>query len=361
MKVQRIRLPESDLVSWMVLDNSYLPIQPIQNYLTYLENIEKSPNTVRNYAHHLKLFFEFLESSSLTWTQVDLKDIAEFIYWLRSPEPGVTALLEQESKRSERTVNLIISAVSSFYEYQRCLGEVPDLPLYRYQMQPRKYKNFLYHISKSKPVKNSKLKLKERKHLPETLTQSQVIQLIDACENIRDKFLIQLLYETGMRIGQALGLRHEDIISWDNEIQIVPRLNNINGARAKTNQVNRLTVSMELMGLYTEYLVQELNDIDSDYVFVNLFQGEIGKPMNYSSVLSLFKRLSKKVEFDIHAHMLRHTHATELIRNGMGLEWVQKRLGHASVQTTIDTYTHLSHEDLKPQLESFLERNRKDK
>ena len=49
-------------------------------------------------------------------------------------------------------------------------------------------------------------------------------QLVSACNLRRDKFLICLLYETGMRIGQALGLRHSDIRSWDNEIDIVPLL-----------------------------------------------------------------------------------------------------------------------------------------
>jgi len=52
----------------------------------------------------------------------------------------------------------------------------------------------------------------------------QVKQLIDACNRIRDKFIICLLYETGMRIGEVLGLRHEDIYSQGvNEIHVIPR------------------------------------------------------------------------------------------------------------------------------------------
>ncbi len=358
MKVQQIESPETDKISWMVLDDDYTPVQPLESYIRYMEALGRSPNTVKNYAHHLKLYWEYLKDAGLDWNQVDLKDLAEFIYWLRNPEPGTSHIQQQEAKRSEATVNVIRSTVSAFYEYHRLLGTAGEIPLYKYQSQPRKYKDFLYHINKSKPVKNSRLKLKEKKKIPEVLTKKQVAQLIGACHTLRDKFLVQLLYETGMRIGQALGLRHEDIQTWDNEILVVPRNDNVNGARAKTYELNKLTVSPELMGLYTDYLVQELEKIISDYVFVNFSGEKVGRPMVYSGVISLFRSLSKRVGFKVHPHMFRHTHATELIRSGMGMEWVQKRLGHQSVQTTVNTYSHLAPEDLRPQLESFFERNK---
>lgn len=71
----------------------------------------------------------------------------------------------------------------------------------------------LHHINKSKPIKQKLLKLKKPKTFPGTLSREEVKQLIEACNRIRDKFLICLLYETGVRIGEALGLRHEDIQS----------------------------------------------------------------------------------------------------------------------------------------------------
>ncbi len=50
--------------------------------------------------------------------------------------------------------------------------------------------------------------------LPKTVTPAQVQLLLDACERRRDRFLVALLYDTGLRIGQALGLRHDDVRSW---------------------------------------------------------------------------------------------------------------------------------------------------
>ncbi len=62
MRVQRVRLPDGK-VSWMVLGDDLLPVEPIQKYLSYIENLQKSPNTLQSYAYHLKLFWEFLRDS----------------------------------------------------------------------------------------------------------------------------------------------------------------------------------------------------------------------------------------------------------------------------------------------------------
>ena len=114
------------------------------------------------------------------------------------------------------------------------------------------------------------------------------------------------------------------------------------------------------MALYTEYLEKEfmeiLGDHLSDYVFVNLWGGNIGAPMSYNNVMALFTRLKRKTGIAVHPHMLRHTHATELIREGVQMAYVQKRLGHANIQTTLNTYVHLSDEDMKEAYQEFVEK-----
>jgi len=97
-------------------------------------------------------------------------------------------------------------------------------------MPGHRYKGFLHHTTKGKSVRTRLLKLRVPKKLPKTLTAEQIEQLVNACTRVRDKFLICLLHESGMRIGQALGLRHEDIDSMDNLIHVVPRDDNDNGA-----------------------------------------------------------------------------------------------------------------------------------
>lgn len=360
MKVQRVRIPKSEKLTWIVLGDDYLPIEPIRQYLAYLESIERSPNTIRSYAHHLSLYWEYLQTYDLDWTQVSVIELAEFMAWLRSPNPQkIASMQEVVAKRTESTVNVILTSVCMLYDFHEKTGKVPHIPLYRSQIMPgRKYKSFLHHITKSKPTRTRLLKLKEPKHYPKTLLPEQVKQLIDSCKRIRDKFLICLLHESGMRIGQALGLRHEDIQSWDNLIKVIPRDDNANGARAKGNSPYNVDVTKELMGLYSQYLQDEFmeilgNDL-SDYVFVNLWDGEIGSAMTYNNVMDLFNRLKRKTGIAAHPHMLRHTHATELVREGVGMAYVQKRLNHASIQTTIDTYVHVNNEDMKREYNQYL-------
>lgn len=145
-----------------------------------------------------------------------------------------------------------------------------------------------------------------------------------------------------------------------NELQIIPRDDNANGTRAKSNSFRVVHVSKELMSLYSDYLIDEdPEDVASDYVFVNIWDGQIGSPMTYSAVANLFNRLKKKTGIDARPHLFRHTHATDLIRDGWDMAHVQKRLGHASVQTTINTYTHLTDEDLKKAYQQYLEQRDK--
>src|SRR2546428_1438586 len=120
-----------------------------------------------------------------------------------------------------------------------------------------------------------------------------------------------------MRIGQVLGLRHADMVSWDNLIRIVPR-DNANSARTKSLAERAVDVFPSLMALYTRYLVDEYGDLDSDYVFINLWEGRIGAPMTYATVVALFLRLQRRTGIYARPHMFRHTHATDLIRTGRG-------------------------------------------
>jgi hypothetical protein len=65
VKVQRTWFPDTNRSSWMVLDDDYLPVKPILVFLKFLEDLGRSPYTVRSCAHHLKLFWEFLRDKQL--------------------------------------------------------------------------------------------------------------------------------------------------------------------------------------------------------------------------------------------------------------------------------------------------------
>jgi integrase len=155
-----------------------------------------------------------------------------------------------------------------------------------------------------------------------------------------------------MRIGQALGLRHADIRSYDGAIDIVPRANS-NGALAKSRSPYVVHVSKPAMALYADYLVHEYKEAEHDYVFVNWWGGRVGAPMRYATAINLFRQLSKRTGLKATPHMFRHTHATDLLRAGWDAAYVQRRLGHAHIQTTVSTYAHLSPEDMGEMFERY--------
>jgi integrase/recombinase XerD len=355
MKVQRVRLPSAQ-VFWLVLNDDYVPIQPIHAYLTFLQDLDRSPNTIRAAAHHLKLFWQYLRDENLSWPEIDVAQLAGFIPWLRRREPSVISIEPQKARRTNATIDQALSTVHGFYEYHVRLQTVPELPLYRLSMPyRRRYKPFLHGIAKAKPEHTRVVSLKREQRKPKTLTYEQIQKLLDACTHTRDKFLLTLMFETGMRVGQCLGLHHSDISAENGEIEIVPRDDNPNGARSKTRSSHTIPVMKDLMGLYTDYLIDELGalEVDAlpDFVFVNLFEGEVGRPMTYAAVMSLVKRLRKRTGISFTPHMLRHSRATIWIRDDkLPLPTVSRLLTHVSIQTTNDTYLQLTPQDLKQAL-----------
>lgn len=353
MKVQKVVKPNNQ-IGWFVLDDKFKPVAPILEFTKFLEATDKSPNTIKAYSHHLKLYWQFLTQDDISWTDIGIEDLANFIRWLQSgDQDGVISIVKRDAKRTNKTINLIMAAVSAFYDYHSRSGKVADLKIYKDGAFSGKYKSFLHHITKGKVAKAKVLNLKEPKKRIQTLTKTQVKLVIDSCNNLRDKFIVCLMYETGMRIGQVLGLRHEDIRSGDNQVVIRFRSDNENNARSKSRDDNVVDVSSSIISLYTDYFIYEYGEIESDYVFVNLWDGEIGSPMKYGSVITLFKRISKKTGIDVTPHIFRHTHATELLRSGWDLAYIQKRLGHSDIQTTANTYAHLTNDDMKKELAKF--------
>lgn len=336
--VQRIVVPDSKERSWVLFDRGR-PVLAANHYLLYLHHLGRSPNTVRAYAHHLQAFSTFLNEDKRDWTTLNLTELAHFVAWLRRPETS------NNRPRSNTTINTILAAVSSFYEYHDRMGIETPISRSRRFGAKSPYKPLLHHISRNGSLRRAVMQVRATRRLPRVFSAQEVQALINACGRRRDRLLVSLLYESGMRIGQALGLRHADIRSYDGEIDIVPRENS-NGALAKTRSPYTVHVSKELMELYADYLVHEYQETTHDYVFVNCWGGRVGAPMSYGVVIDLFRRLSARTGLHATPHMFRHTHATDLLRAGWDAAYVQRRLGHTQIQTTINTYVHLSVGDM---------------
>ena len=169
---------------------------------------------------------------------------------------------------SESTINRKLSAVTSFYEFHRRHGVEMALTI-RDASRPvaatsTSFRPFLAHVKRSRPSR-SDLRLREPSRRPLVLSDEQVSVLVEACDHLRDRVLLGLLDATGLRIGEALGLRHEDIRTADGIVDVRCRLN-ANGARAKTWE-RSVPVGTGWLRLHGDYLHHEYGELDSDYLF----------------------------------------------------------------------------------------------
>ena len=357
MIVSQVVMPASRRESWTVLGEDGAPIEPVERFLAFLTDVERSPNTVKAYAHDLKDWFVFLTGRTMDWREVRLEDVGEFVAWLRLPPPArdgrVAVLPSVAGHCGEATVNRKLSAVSAFYQHAARHGVDLGELLTSWQPAGRRgtaWRPFLHHISKTQPAARRAVGLRVPRKHPRVLSAGEVQAILDGCDRLRDRLLFAVLFGTGMRIGEALGLRHEDWAAAERTVEVVPRAND-NGARAKSGQPRTVPAGAELIRLYGDYLHGEYGELDSDYVFVNLWGGAHGHPLTYAAVYDLVCRLRRRIGLDFDPHWFRHTYATGLLRAGTPVEVVSKLLGHATVTTTTGVYGHLGVEDARQVLE----------
>ena len=357
MKVQEVKL-ENNQRRYLLVDDKGIPIVPVAKYLKYIDNSEKSFNTQKTYCYSLKLYFEYLQEIDVDYRTVNINILSDFVGWLRNPYESnkVVNLKPTKAKRTEKTVNLTITVVTNFYDYLYRTEEINNDMVDKLMKQVftgghKQYKDFLYHVNKDKPSSKNILKIKEPRRKIKVLTKEEIQKVYSATTNIRDEFLIKLLFETGLRIGEALSLFIEDIIFDHNKghkIRLVDRGELPNGARLKTGE-REIHISQELIDLFDDYAYEILDEleIDTNFVFIKLKGENKGQPLEYQDVSDLFKRLKKKTGIDVHAHLLRHTHATIYYQTTKDIKQVQERLGHSQIQTTMNMYLHPSDEDIR--------------
>lgn len=355
MKIQRIDIGNNQY-RYLLLDDEFNVIDPVKRYLKYLDNIDRAENTLKNYAYHLKTYFEYLQQIGIAYDEISsdgnnpIEILGNFASWLENPtiiNDKISFLTPPNSKRSNQTINLIITAVLGLYEFLARGNELPELDVYKNQRLNPQFKSFLHElVPKSNMIRKNILHRKIEQKQIEAVTREEYYQLLEHCHSIRDKALLAVLFEGGLRLGEALGLFIEDIEMYNNKIYIRPRNTLENGVTVKNKAKGDLYVPDYVMRYIADYIVEELVDVDTNFLFVNLRGENKGKPMKSITVQKLFERLSKRVGYKVHPHMFRHGHGTELIEEGWDLVEIKERLRHTHVQSTT-IYTHLSDEHKK--------------
>ncbi|MAX55403.1 MAG: integrase [Alcanivoracaceae bacterium] len=386
LELVKIRFDDSNY-SWTVIDDHGNPVDEIRDWIVHLEQINLSPNTIQAYARHVARLGTYLHSNSKEITGITVSDYDRFLEWLPYHLSGMaddssnlaflSPSLEPAARLGPTVNNQVHLAVKSFYRY--LTGRKPAFASVAVSNRHKpvdSYKPFLEHINQRRSVRKKDPYLKGdlgavRKRVTEKrMSPEAVLELIKACSLVRDAFLVTLLYNTGMRIGEALGLRHADVDLADGVIWVISRSDNENGARAKSKRARAIPVMPYLLEMYEDYITstEYLAAFESgtEYVFCNVKKGRIGKALSRSYAENLKTYLIKRTGYTFTWHHFRHTHASEAIADGHGLLAVADRLGHASPQTTLDFYKHLFSSEvrklhltgpnkLKERLEEFME------
>lgn len=333
----------------ILLDDNYKPVKPVNNFLKSMLNRGKSPNTITAYCYHLKIFFEFLQAIGITYDDVFADESSEkgpmdyfsdFIIYLQFPQFFGGKIInfnrdqEVAPERTNATVNCIMAAVFSFYDYLARNETLKHLDVYKDIVANGQTWNFLYGMTTNNLVKSNVFKLREPDEELKYITEEQCIELMKACKTLRDKLIVGCGFYLGMRASEILNLRISDLHLWENIILVTPRENNINGARVKNYAKGKLRVPPKLALMFIKYLDQ-IADVDTDYVFINLKGKTKHEPMNLGNIEEFYKTLSERVGFKVTSHMCRHGYAVMRLSAGAQLIDIQKELRHKSMESTL--------------------------
>ena len=168
---------------------------------------------------------------------------------------------------------------------------------------------------------------RKQTRLPNVLSKEEVARIISSVGNLKHKCLLMVVYGAGLRIGEALNLRVEDIRSKEKLIYI---------RQSKGAKDRRVPLS--------EKMLQILRDYFKAYRPRNyLFEGQNGGKYSATSARNVFRRACQKagISIKVTLHTLRHSYATHLMGSGVGLRYIQEILGHNSPKTTM-MYTRIS-------------------
>ena len=172
---------------------------------------------------------------------------------------------------------------------------------------------------------------KKSRSLPNVLSQEEVLRIIQLTKNLKHRAIIVLLYSSGLRIGEVTRLLLKSIDVQRKQIKV-------EGGKGRKDRFVVLAAS------YLPLLQNYLTTFKPARYFI---EGPIGKKYSESSIRKfLFKSVQKAgISKKVTPHTLRHSYATHLLENGVGLRHIQELLGHAKPETTM-IYTHVAKKDL---------------
>ena len=289
-----------------------------ENFIIYLE-IDKSysNNTISTYLNNLKIFKDFIDNNNLDEYLIESVDLEKFITYLK-----------EKYDYKPKSVNTMISSLKCYYNF----------------LLKEKYIN----NDPSDLLKSPKIDKKYPTYL--TIDElNRILLAIDTSNNLgkRDYLLINLLYDSGVRVSELINIRINNIDFENRLIKII----------GKGNKERIVYFTKKTSQLLYEYIydICEVHKYPRKYLFENKTNVVITRFEVYN-IIRKYAELAK-IDKNVTPHVLRHTIATHLIQNDADVMSVKTILGHSKVSTT-EIYTHLDTKDLKRKYDAIKEREK---
>ena len=280
----------------------------ILHFVDYI-NHEKnySPCTITAYKNDLESFQHFcnLKYNEKTINKVPYTLIRSWIVEL------------VESDISNRTINRKISSLKSYYNYLVKTKQIDLNPLRKHQS----------------------LKVSKKINVP--FSEKEILEVLNTFENdndfesVRNKLIIEMLYSTGMRRAELIGLKNSSIDLSQSSVKVI-------GKRNKERQIPLLNSVIKTIRNYQ--LLKDINGSNVDNFFITKKGDKMYPTLIYRIINEYFSNVSLKIKKS--PHVIRHSFATHLLNEGADLNSVKELLGHASLAST-QVYTHNSLKGLK--------------
>jgi integrase/recombinase XerD len=288
--------------------------QPLRDYLDHLR-VERglSENTLEAYGRDLGKLLEFARAKRRPLLDLRQRDLTEFVGRLRELGLG------------PRSQARAIHAVRGFYRYGVREGLIDADPMENLRA-PRAFRA-----------------------LPRYLTPTQVEALLEAPDlerplGLRDRAILELMYATGLRVSEVIGLRAEGL---DMELGIV----RVMGKGQKERLVPLGRVARRWIA---RYLGESRERLTRERPAPTLFVNHRGGRLSRMGLWGIVRRhaVTAGVERILTPHVLRHSFASHLLERGADLRSLQAMLGHADISTT-QIYTHVTRERLRQLYDQF--------
>ena len=286
--------------------------QIVDSFLEYMKSERnRSEQTITAYGKALRDFESFFNSidEGISWMSVDADIVREWMLHL----------MEKEGMKAS-SVNLKLSALRTFYHYLLLTRRISRNPL-AVVVGPKKSKVLPTFV--------------KEQDMERLLNQPMPIESFDA---VRDRMAIMMLYLTGMRRAELLGLHDRDILQAERQIKVT----------GKRNKQRFIPYGNELAAELERYIRLRNEHFDGRQEGDRFLLDNKGRNLGDYQLHDIVRRQLGTVtgQQKRSPHVLRHSFATAMLNNGANLQSIQKLLGHESLTTT-QVYTHLSFEELK--------------